>query len=182
MLPEILYFRAGKFVDGGHRSAKSRGAFWIAFWVGNGVGVLLGVNTAQKPRRSGDSEGEFSASLPDEDKNFLTSTSIGDIGLFWWALRSQCRGHSFAPLGLVYFSLAYPRLAPWAAFFRRYAAGQPSTAALHEQSQRQNPHSTVANCATLERATQILISRLRSIPRWSGGGWGRGLRGESSAA
>jgi len=65
MLPEILYFRAGKFVDGGHRSAKSRGAFWIAFWVGNGVGVLLGVNTAQKPRRSGDSEGEFSASKRD---------------------------------------------------------------------------------------------------------------------
>jgi hypothetical protein len=60
MLPEILYFRAGKFVEGGHRSAKSRGAFWIAFWVGNGVGVLLGVNTAQKPRRSGDSEGGFS--------------------------------------------------------------------------------------------------------------------------
>ena len=59
MLPEMLYFRAGKFVEGGHRSAKSRGAFWIAFWVGYGVGVLLGVNTAQKPRRSGDSEGRI---------------------------------------------------------------------------------------------------------------------------
>jgi len=33
-------------------------------------------------------------------------------------------GVSFAPLGLAHFPHHYPRLAPWALFFRRFAAGE----------------------------------------------------------
>jgi hypothetical protein len=38
--------------------------------------------------------------------------------------RSLCRSFSFAPLGLGHFPLCYPRLAPWALFLRRFAAGE----------------------------------------------------------
>src|ERR1700689_4564142 len=35
-------------------------------------------------------------------------------------------GLSFAPLGLALFLASYPRLAPWAVFFRRFAARNPA--------------------------------------------------------
>src|ERR1700747_2961185 len=40
------------------------------------------------------------------------------------AFRTVERAFSFAPSGLRYGSAAYPRLAPWAALFRRFAAGE----------------------------------------------------------
>ncbi len=40
------------------------------------------------------------------------------------AMSSQgvCENYSFAPLGLADFPRSFPRLAPWAAFLRRFAA------------------------------------------------------------
>ncbi len=46
---------------------------------------------------------------------------------------SFCTDVSFAPPGLVGFHLVYPRLAPWAAFCRRFAAGPPSTRARRQR-------------------------------------------------
>ena len=43
-------------------------------------------------------------------------------------------GLSFAPPGLTLVSLSYPRLAPWAAFFRRFAAGRVPSASLRAGS------------------------------------------------
>ena len=38
-------------------------------------------------------------------------------------LKDPSRGVSFAPSELCFPGLSYPRLAPWAAFFRRFVAG-----------------------------------------------------------
>ena len=39
-------------------------------------------------------------------------------------MRLWLRGSSFAPSGLVVSCLSFPRLAPWAAFLRRFAAAE----------------------------------------------------------
>jgi hypothetical protein len=49
---------------------------------------------------------------------------VGVVFLHLVDLRRQRRGSSFAPLGLVRFFTHSPRLAPWAAFLRRFAAGR----------------------------------------------------------
>ena len=48
--------------------------------------------------------------------------SLGHFGDDLQGLKSLRENYSFAPLGLAYVPLAHPRLAPWAAFLRRFAA------------------------------------------------------------
>ena len=49
-----------------------------------------------------------------------------------WASARLCRSYSFAPLGLSHLPLA-PRLAPWAAFLRRFAADDGDPVSLFER-------------------------------------------------